>query len=87
MAHKHLGATTGPWQYSHDVMCYYSSNTGRLYSTKKELTYEEQQNLNFKFMKNVCQCNRCVEERKHKARLKQVLLEENAQESLKAMGW
>lgn len=87
MAYKHMGATTGPWQYSHDVKCYYSRNTGRLTSTKKELTYEEQKELNFKFMQNVCKCDRCVEEREHRARLKQRLLESNAQESLRAMGW
>lgn len=84
---KHMGATTGQWEYSHDVWCYYSRNKGRLTSRISELTEKDQQNLNFLFMKNYCQCDRCVEEREHRARLKQRLIETDAAESLKAMGW
>lgn len=66
---RHMGATSGRWLYSHKVWCYYDrKSTGYSTSTSKELSPQQQENLNFKFMLNRCNCMECVSQRERRKR-------------------
>ena len=85
---NHMGASTEAhaWKYLHQACCIYSGNTGPVYSTWKNLTEKQQEQLNYEFMKKHCMCERCVSDREHKKKLILKLKEDKDFASLKALG-
>lgn len=68
--------------------CIYSGNVRKIpYDIKaKRITPEMQERYNFRYMKEECQCNICIEKREHSKKLKNRLYEERAYDSLRALG-
>lgn len=90
MAYKHMGASTVKrvMKYPHRARCSYSGNTGTVYSSYEKVTEPWQQDkINDVFTSRYCTCERCVDAREHKKRVKEALEAIGATESLKAMGW
>lgn len=87
MAYKHMGATTEQWRYVHTVRCLYSGSEGKMFTVQKQLSENDQERLNFKYMREKCECSSCVSKRNDRAKLRQRLIETNATKSLEAMGW
>lgn len=68
--------------------CIYSGNERLVpYDIQaRRITPEMQERYNFKFMKEECQCDSCVQERKETERLINRLKEERAYKELRALG-
>lgn len=84
---EHEGALSQDATYTRVARCIYSGNT-RLYdTTSKYWNEEKQQSLNFKFMREECNCQECEEKRSSRARLKAALERDECSDGLAAMGW
>ena len=86
---KHMGASTVKRvkKYPHRAKCAYSGNTGTVYSIHEEITEPwQQERLDNYFMSRYCTCDRCMDNRAHRKRVKKALEAINAEESLRAMG-
>ncbi|WP_302626782.1 hypothetical protein [uncultured Eubacterium sp.] len=78
------GRTTKTYPYF--PRCIYSENEGICDVEKKHLSEEEKEKLDFKFMKEKCQCKRCIEKRETRKKLVECLKEQGATEVLKMLG-
>lgn len=68
------------------VRCIYSGNEGVYDVSKKHLSEKEKEKMDFKFMKEKCQCKRCIEKREARKKLVDCLKEQGATELLKKLG-
>lgn len=83
----HQGAASDNITYTRVAKCYYSSET-KLYETNSKYWSEEkQENLNMKFMRNDCQCQRCKTMRTDRMKTIRALQRDQDDAGLQAMGY
>lgn len=72
--------------YLRIARCIYSGSEGYYDLKGKHWTYEKQQNLNLKFMKEECNCKRCTSDRADRKALVEALRRDRNYDALKMLG-
>lgn len=81
-----MGATTEQWRYGHKVWCLYSGNEGKIFTVYRNLNENDQLRLNYRFMKEKCTCDSCLEKRKQRAKVIEALKRVGAYHELELLG-
>ena len=84
---EHEGALSQDATFTRVARCIYSGNTKMYDLTSRYWNEDKQQALNFKFMREACNCKECEDYRSSRARLKAALERDQCSDGLAAMGW